>query len=67
VFSLACIGMTVLTAIPESMPRHAWSGFGSFLGLALLCPGRGGAALFGLFALAQGVLAVGALWVGLTP
>ena len=66
-FALACVGMTVLTAIPESMPRHAWSGFPAFAGLALLAPRWKGAALLALFVIGQGVLGFASIWRGLTP
>lgn len=66
-FSLACVAMTVLTAIPESMPRHGWAGIGAFLGLGLMLPGRRALALVGMYMLTQVAFALGALWAGLTP
>lgn len=66
-YALACVGLTLLTAIPESMSRHAWAGFPAFGGLALLLPGRRGLALLALFGIGQVVFGLGSIWRGLTP
>ena len=67
VFALGCIAMTMITAIPESMPRHAWSGFPAFAGIALLARGWKRTALLALFVVGQAILAVASVWRGITP
>jgi hypothetical protein len=67
VFALGCIAMTMITAIPESMPRHAWSGFPAFAGLALIAQGWKRTALLGFFLVGQAILVVASVWRGITP